>query len=358
MNIRNNVRSMFGVSGVLCVLSALSVPTSATAQVPRDLIEEALDQPIAQLELTETPIRDALARIEQQTGLHFLIQDDVVDLMPYGARTRISLAIKDMSVRAGLTRVLDGLGLRMYVEEGNVVLVPAPVLERVGRRLSLEEVNLLGVLAGGVWDVGSKSFETVFRFDPGTKPAATLVTALAQVRGRNAIAQLESATSVLGWVWRPEGSTIVFESKRDEVLRRLDWPLDLTYQREPLDRLLVDLATQIGILMEFEPGALQQVSARDRNVDLIQRGTSVRQILERICGNTGLRYTITDEGVQIMAPTDDKSGPTMPTIQQWVRIEVEVRPGVVMDAFVRRDQLPQEIQTEIQRKLSEILRGE
>jgi len=339
-------------------LGALFFTTVAFAQMPRDLVEEALDQPIAQLELKDTPIRDALAKIEQQTGLRFVIDQDVVDLMPYGERTRVSVVIRDMSVRRGLTQVLDGLGLRMFVEQGDVLIIPGPVLERLGRRLTIVEVNLLGTLASGPWSAGGEACPKEFRIDPQTKPAEAFARAMEQVRGRNGLTQLEAAAETLGWIWRPEGSSIVFELPRADIRRRLDWPLDLTYQRETLDRLLVDLGARVGVLVKFEPGALQQVSASERTVDLVQRNVSVRQILERICGNTGLRYEIQDDGVQILAPLEDQNAPTAATIQQWVRIEVEIRPGITMDLFVRQDQLPPEFQAEAQRKLKQILQGE
>ena len=119
----------------------------------------------------------------------------------------------------------------------------------------------------------------------------------------------------------------------------------------------MDLGTRIGVLIKFEPGVLAKVSAGERQVDLIQHNVSVRQVLERICGSTGLRYQIDDEGVMIRGPQDAGEGPTAANIQQWVRIEVEIRPGVTMDVFVRQDQLPKELREEAQRKLDAILRG-
>ena len=345
------IQATFG----LLLVMALASPASGQT---RDLVEEALDQPLAELEIKETAIRDALARIEQRTGLHFVIDQAVVDLMPYGERTRVSVVIRDMSVRTGLTQVLDGLGLRMFVEQADVVIVPAPVLERLGRRLTIEEVNLLGTLAAGPWSEDQTAYKREFRIDPQAQPMEAFRQALKQVQAPNALRQVEAATELLGWVWRPEGMCLVFEQRRDDVRRRLDWPLDLTYQREPLDRLLVDLGARVGVLMKFEPGALQKVAARERAVDLIQRGVSVRQILERICGNTGLRYEIQDDGVQILAPVENTTGPTAATIQLWVRIEVEIRPGVKMDLFLRLDQFPPEFQAEAQKKRDEILRGE
>lgn len=348
------------LSVVLALLAENLVLAAAFGQVPRDRLEEALDQPISRLEIKATPIRDALARIERETGLHFALEDDVVNLMPYGERTRVSIVIRDMSARTGLTRVLDGLGLRMDVEPKQVALVPAPVLQRLGRRITITEVGVLERMASAKWSDlqrGGGGPPLDFRVDPAQQPESAFERTLAQVGGPNALRQFEALCELLHWSWRPEGERIVIEHRRDEIRRRLDRPLDLTCQREPLDQLLVDLGVRVGVLMKFEPGALQQVSARDRTVDLVQRGVSVRQILERICGNTGLRHEIDDEGVRILAPAASDNEPTAANIQQWVRIEVEIRPGVTMDVFVRQDQLPAEFRAEAQRKLQEILEG-
>jgi len=343
---------------VLALLTvALAVP-ALMAQLPRDLVDEALDQPVKELVIQDTPIRDALSRIEQQTGLRFELDNGVIELMPYGERTRISIVIRDMSVRVGLARVLDGLGLQMLVEDDHVLIVPAPVLERLGRRITLDEVNVLGRLAGDDWDAlaASNTLPPLdFRIDAGQQPRETLSKAIAQVDAPSALTQLEAACDTLNWVWYPEGQRVIFERRRDEIRRRLDWPLDLTYQRVPLDRLLVDLGARIGVLIKFEPGALQRVSAAERPVDLIQRGVGVRQILEKVCGNTGLRYEIDDEGVQILVPLAEADKPTAANIQQWVRVEVEIRPGIKMDYFLRLDQLPPDLRDEAQRKLEQTL---
>lgn len=343
-------------------LAVLALMTPAAfAQISRDLVEEALDQPLDSLEIRDTPIRDALALVEQRTGLRFVIDEHTLELMPYGPRTRISVAVANMSVRTGLTQVLDGLGLRMYADQGDVVIVPAPVLERLGGRLSIEEVGVLSTLAATDW-AGLRNLPNrppfEFHLPPESDPRAALERALERSAAPNVLRQLDSACAALRWAWRPEDNRVVFESQRSEIQRRLDWPLDLAYQREPLDRLLTDLGNQVGVLVKFEPGALAKVAAAGRTVDLIQRGVSVRQILERICGNTGLRYQIDDDGVRILAPLDVAAGPTAPTIQQWVRIGVEIQQGVTMDVFIRQDQLPDRLQERMREKLSEILNGD
>lgn len=331
---------------------------AADAQVSRDLIEEALDQPMERLEINDLPIRDALSRIEQETGLRFELADGVLDAMPYGGRTRLTITIRDMSVRKGLGSVLRGLGLRMRVDDGRVVIEPGAVLRNIGRRLTIEEVNLLGQLANNAWLEGLFGTRVEYRIDPREKPAQRFTEALAQTRGDDAAERLDVAAVALGWAWRVEGDRIIMERRRAVIQRRLDRRIDLNLQRVPLDQVLTDLGGMAGVLVKFEPGALRAVGARERTVDLVQRGTSVRQTLERLCGATGLRYELDDEGVLIRPPADARAGPTAANIERWVRIEIEIRPGVKMDVFLRQDQLPSHFQAEAQRKLDEILNGD
>ena len=66
----------------------------------------------------------------------------------------------------------------------------------------------------------------------------------------------------------------------EDVQQRLDRPLDLSYRKTPLDELLLELGKRIGITVHFQPGVLRNVDARERNVELVQRGISARQALD------------------------------------------------------------------------------
>jgi hypothetical protein len=327
------------------------------AQAPRDLVEQALDQVVEKIEVPELPFREALDQLGQRTGLRFTLDEKVLEKMPYGARTRLTIAIHNSSVRRALPRVFAGLGLRMKVEGDRVRIAPSPLLKRLGRRLELAEVRLLERLAAEPWDSVAKS-ETLsieFRIDPGSDPRSELQRAIQQIQTPVALRQLDGACEALGWVWLLEGEGIVFRTRLEDVRRRIDRPLDLTYQRVPLDELLVDLGRRAGVTMMFEPDCLRQVRARERPVDLIQRGVSTRQILERVCGNTGLRYEVRAEGVQVLKPLVAGDGPTAGTITRWVRIEIEIEPGVTMDYFLPEDRLPSKLREKAARKLEEIL---
>jgi hypothetical protein len=320
------------------MLLAAAASVAAWAQVPAELIEQALDQPIPRIDIQNVPLPQALAQLEERTGLRFAVEAAVLELMPYGPGTPVSIQIADMSVRQGLSRTLLGLGLEMVVRPDAVALVPIPAVQRLGRRLTAAEVGLLARLAGGPWS-GVGEVPTEFRIDPQEQPRQTLERAVGQIQAPTAIDQLEAATRTLGWVWRPEGERIVFTTRREEIRRALDRLVDLSYHRRPLDEVLVDLGRRAGVTVLFEPGSLRQVEARDRAVDLVQRGVSVRQTLERICGNTGLSYEIVEEGVRIAAPaaaSQPLAEREQAAARRWVRVSVEIRPGVTIDALVER----------------------
>lgn len=345
---------------LLLLAAALSLwPPWASGQLPPELIEQALDQSVAELDV-EAPLDEALAVLGEQTGLVFTIDRSVADLMPYGAKTRIQVAIRRMSVRDALTRVFDGLGLRMELRGDKVAVLPAPVLDRLGRRLSAAEAELLGVLAAEPWSEAAPRLPLAFQVPPDSRPRETFEAAMAeQVRGNRratAMRQLDAVTRRLGWVWRPDGDQIVIETRRDDVVRRLDRPLDVSYARAKLDDVLVDLGRRIGVTMLFEPGGLQKVDARDRSVDLVQRGVTVRQTLERLCGNTGLRYEITDGDVRILGPVAEGGvAASAPAAAELVRMTIEVRPGVFMEVVIPARELPPDLRQDFERKVKDLV---
>ncbi|MCC6359322.1 MAG: STN domain-containing protein [Phycisphaerales bacterium] len=339
----------------LASLIAVSIGVStAVAQLPRDLIEQALDQPLESLEIEAGPVLKTLETLGEKTGLRFVMEPPVVDLMPYGEQTSVGVTIRNASVRNGLAQVFDGLGLQTEIVGDRVLVVPSPMLARLGRRLTIEEVNLLGKLSQG--PLSGRDLPIEIRIDPQSKPRERFDAAVAQIAAGNAVRQLESVATTMAWSWHVDGAAVVIERRQDEFRRRLDWPVDLSYQRAPLDRVLVDLGLKIGVTMLFEPGSLKAIDARDRAVDLIQRGISVRQTLERLCGNTGLRYEVTDDGVKITRPT---SGDAIPGGRaDQIRVSVEVRPGVTVDGYIRAESLPEELRAEWNRRVRELLGGQ
>lgn len=340
----------------------LALPATLAAQGMRDLVDAALDEKIAQrIEIAERPLRDALSELEKATGLHFELDRTAMEWMPYGEQTRIAITIDGMSVRRALERVFGGLGLALHVENDRVIIVPAPVLDRLGRRLTVDEVQLLQKLASQPWPaLKPEDFAVEFRVPAKDKenPQQMFDQAMREGPAADALTQLETVTQRLGWLWTPAGKTIAIYSRSEDMQQRLDRPLDLNYQRIPLDKLLLDIGRRIDITVHFEPGALQSVSARDRNVDLIQRGMTARQVLELISGNTGLWYDVVEDGVVVGSRPADGSAavPTEPRQRVVAIIRVPVgKDGTMIDFLIREDELPPEFKQLRDKKLPEVI---
>jgi len=325
------------------------------SQELRDLVEQALDQNVANLEIQDVPIEDALVQLGEKSGLRFALAADALDAMPYGASTRISIVLKDSPLRRGLNQVFDGLGLRMRVEGDEVFVDPAPVLMRLGRRLTIEEVSLLARIAADPWEsIPRDDVPLQILIDPTFGPQHAFEQAIGQVHGVNATEQLEAATNALGWIWMPRGGAVVLLPRTEFVRQLLDRPVDLNYARRPLDEVLDDLGQKAGVVVSYAPGALQEVQAGLRPVDLVQRDTTVRQTLERICGNTGLRYEIAPDGIRVLGPERPQTRQPVGTASRLIRISIPIEAGgATMDVILREDELPPHVRRLYDQRLQE-----
>lgn len=352
---RSARRSRGGPLRLALLIVAAACALHAPAQTLAERTDEALDRVVAQITYESMPIRDALTRLGAATGLRFEIDDSVLALMPYGAKTRIGITIRQMSVRRALHDLLGGLGLQMEPRGPVIAIVPSPVLQRLGRKLTLEEARVLERLAQSSWDeIRQKGdIPLELRIDPALNPAERLAQALRQAPAASALRQLEAATQALGWSWTPDGNRIVFMTRVDANRLRLERPVDAEYRRVTLDYLLIDLGRRAGVTVLFEPGVLTRIDAERRKVDLGQQGISIRQTLERICGATGLRYTIEADGIRISGPSDGGAAP-QPSGRGRVLAVVRLPPdakGNTIEFPIYEEDLPEDIRASRQDRL-------
>jgi hypothetical protein len=339
----------------------------AAAQDGRDATEEALDQNVSNINISKVPVREALAMLQRSTNVRFEISDACVELLPYGARTRVNIMLANIPLRQGLTQIFDGLGLTMSVAGPAVQIEPAPVLRRLGRRMKIAEVELLNRLAEKPWaEVRSAGGVPLqFEIPSEAKPTDALQRTLAQVPGMSALRQLEAAAATLGWVWLPRDGAVVFHTRRDFFSTLLDRPMAFNYQKTPLDELIEDIGRRAGVRIAFEPGVLAQVSACDRRVDLVTPKGSARQMLDRLCGNIGLRYDVNDEGVRVFrdadaAATTQPAGTPNAPLAPAPRVIAMIRmplpnSELSVDFLVREDELPADIVQLRRDKLDEVI---
>ncbi len=358
---------------------ALLILTPATlAQPMRDLVDAALDQKItARVEISERPIREALAELEKTTGLRFAIHEQAIEWMPYGEQTRIAIVMENTTVRDALTRIFDGLGLTMRVEDDKVLVEPAPVLDRLGRRLTLTEARLLQRLSEKTWsELGADAIPFITGHFGGGGPGfggggpeivAHWRKALMENRESrpNALQQLEGLNGLCSVLWVPasdlraKDGAIGLRSHSAFLDSRLSRPLDADYRGIPLDDLLLDLGQRVGVTLHFAPGALERLEASDREVDLVQRQTTLYQILELISGNTGMWYEVKEDGVHIdavAAPGQD-GRPTErgPRVVAILRVPVG-DDGTTIDFLIREDELPPEFRQLFNKKMPEVIK--
>jgi hypothetical protein len=166
-----------------------------------------------------------------------------------------------------------------------------------------------------------------------------------QVPAASAIRQLEGATQALGWCWAPDGSRIVITTRTDAIRQKLERLVDAEYRRVTLSFLLIDLGRRANVTMLFQPGVLERIDAERRKVDLGQQGISVRQTLERICGSTGLEYTIEADGVRI-SWAGDAAAPAQPAGRGRVVATVRMPPdakGNSLEFPIYEEDLPDDI---------------
>jgi hypothetical protein len=328
----------------------------ATAHELQDLVEEALDQRLADVRIEQTPLRTALTELSERTGLRFALDPQTAGLMPYGERTRVSITLAGVTLREGLQHLLDGLGLAMRVEGDRLVIEPAPVLDRLGRRLRVTEVQLLQKLAANQWSELDEDTRTVqFRNVYGPKPQETLEETLRQVREPNALRQLESATQMLSWYWRPHEEIILIYSRTEDVWLRLERPVSLDYRGMRLDDVLIDLGRRVGTTILFEGGVLERIQAGERSVDLVHHNTTVLQTLERICGATGTCFQVMDYGV-LIGSDETPLPPRASTARVIAVLRVPVgTDGTTVDFPFYEDNLPPEFEQLLDEKLPAVL---
>ena len=345
---RNRVIAVW--CGVVVLLGA--GPMAPAGQDMEGLVEAALDQKITTpIEITDRPIREGLKKLGEPTGLTFSINPAALEWMPYGPETRITIHLDQISVREGLQRILDGLGLTLFVVGDKVRVEPAPWLERLGRRLTLEEVGTLKQLARSRWPTLARdSGVSITRIPGNVRDPKTLRQELAQHPGPSGLAQLEAVSRKFGCLWIPDGTGVTLYSFSEDVEQRLDQPLDVRYARIPLDQMLLDLGRRCGITIRFEAGTFYQIHAGDRKVDLVQRQITARQILELLVGRIEhLWYNVVEDGVVVgWRQRDDPSAravrePTKPRVVAILRFPVN-DDGTTFDVLIWEDQVPAEYQ--------------
>jgi len=244
---------------------------------------------------------------------------------------------------------------------GTVQIVPAPFLERMHRRLSKNEQEVVKAMARStalsVADPPA-TLELLIDGEPGA--ADLLAQKLQNVRGENAIQQLEAASDGLSWTWRLVERKIVIERRRTYFLQRLNEPLSVSYSQRPIQLVVTDILQRAGVPVIVQNEAFQAIGAAQRRVDLITRRPAVN-LMELICQGAGLEFEVTDAGVVIRPATQGGPGPAVAArpapaqpADEIVDLLIEIRSGVWASVRMAKSKIPAELREALERRMHEV----
>lgn len=300
---------------LLLATACLSSPVAIGQTSSSALINEALDKPI-QLDLNTTlPL--ALKAIEEKTAVPLRAGQSVYDLLPWGDQTKLTAKISNQSLRQALTAITAKLGLRFFVGDDAVELRPIPALDRLARRVTVEELGAIDDLANRTY-AGNGGLVTV------QKLAADLDTGLSSgkshyvienrvtddaarqevrlPRGVSYLDALEEIHRQTRTTWYPVGKNITLVPKEELNRTLLARPISMRFQGVDVSQVLTELSRRSGVDFNIEPGAVQRIPPESRVIRLELENASTKQALESVAGFTGLGYVQNENGVYVWNP--------------------------------------------------------
>jgi hypothetical protein len=272
------------------------------------VLQQALDQSM-QLAIKDMRVIDAFETIGRESGVTITIDQECLDLLPYGADTRVNAELRNIPLRQGLAALLAGLGMSFEVRDHVLEVVPQEPLARLGRRATFEELKLLSTLAERRWTPdGAGGVETFrdriqFKEVPEKDPWAALVERVERVGAGKASELLNLACKSLGWTWYPSGDQIVITPEAKQVERQLERPVSVRTTRRPMIDALQELGRRAGVRLRVDPQAHAALPISTRqNFNLLVENASGREALDRIAAATGLAWRIDGDAVTFFQP--------------------------------------------------------
>lgn len=330
------------------------------------LIEQAMDQAV-DFEIVEKPLTEAFAIVSEATGVPLYIAPEVARLLPYGADTRMTATMHQMSLREGLGRLLQPLGMRCRTMGDQVVVIPSDGLWRIGRRATWNELKTLEWLAGLTWRNDPADLEklrALLQFQvPESDPTSLLFAEMSRAGAGPADEILTLACRELGWSWHPWGKTLALITAEEQAWRDLQRPVTLQVEHQPLAAVLEQLSAQSGLHVQIDPEVLETLPRETReNFSLLLVDATVQQALEAITKATKLRIDLHSGGVNLVSPMAEMTAasPAPAPSTDFANDPIVGRvslpgPGGVyhFEFFIRESDLPPDVRAARQRLIDQ-----
>jgi hypothetical protein len=315
---------------VLLLLATLTSPAPAASSdsTSSALISEQLDKQLDHLDV-HGGLYDISKAIADATGVRVESDSSVYDALPWGENTTINASIKNVTLRQALDEITRRLGLSWTAGAEVVQFEPLPALRRLGRRATLDEIQVLDLLAARPLSLSttrptpSQLLEAIDqKLEAEKSPFAVENRAFTTASGdasqlnlpRNAtmLDALELLTRQTDATWYPWGRSIVVLNKVDAVRLLLTKRITRRWRDVELSQVLLELAESSGTNFSYDPGVLQRVPQNYRRVNLILDNVTLWQTMENLSAATGLKFTPTRDGVAVTyaGPETRPSGPT------------------------------------------------
>lgn len=340
----------------LCLVWAYSGAASAQAPLPVAAtaadadVAMALDRKLPSLTFSDMGLSDALADIGRQAGVKITVDEASIELLPWGAQTRLSkMTVSDASLREILTQIFEQIGLTYDVRDGGVFVFATDPLKRMNRRATWDDLQLLQRCRETPFTPENfEQFKLQYRISSKVDAANMLEHQLTK-SGRGTIAEmLEVATASLGWVWFPNGDHLVIRTAQAQINNRLARRISARYTNQPLARVLLDLSEKAETQFILEPGMMLKLPPNIvQNYSLLLHSTSIKQALELICAETGLKYEVEREVVRIGLSDALQEGGKPAAVRASPYVGKIVVPSAdgsyTLEFLVRAEELPADI---------------
>jgi hypothetical protein len=309
---------------VLILAAGLTLnPALADPVSDRALIAQALQREV-DLEFNGT-LSDALQTIGLRTGVAVRLSAEALDLLPAGPLTPVRGRFAAVPLEEAITVIARKLGLQVIRAEAYVELHPLPAVIRAGEPLTADELELLDLLQSSTLALpaGRPTYEQLVaaidlrlaEIDQQRATAGRAALGLSlENRGRDLVAgekiialparpslylALELLHEQTPLTWYPWDAGVVIVPKRDLHQRLLLKRINLNVQNLDAGALLDELSRRSGVRFRYDAGALASVRPDRRMISFAGSRTSVRSVLDVIQRQTGLTWSVDDDGVLI-----------------------------------------------------------
>ena len=291
-------------------------------------IEKKLDA-TASIVFENVTLREALVRLGQEAGLAMEIDEQALSQLPHGAETQLAAVhLEGISYRDALGELFRPFALQFEAGDDRVYVLGSDELMRQPRRLKREELDALVRLKEAMLTASEKDLLVVLEEKTGiafglvqrgqmldtadekwlkhcwaqkAQSGATVLDTYARLSGHPMTPEIQGTW----YVQADEQSgriNIIILSTTALFEKKLDRRVTIQYDREPVGKVLRELAQKAGLQVEFEPGCLAMLDEDIREgLSLVMRDATIKSAFETLSATTGLKYELDKTGIKIAA---------------------------------------------------------